>query len=241
MRKTRTAFLLAVLAVLLAPRWTNGQQVSSPYSFLDKKKDLGLFVGYVFADPGTAGLGSKDGPMAGAQFTLRVSDPLNIGVFVSYFPSTRDVIDPRAESEDERIIGKSDLDLLQLAGRLQLHLTGSRKWNNFVPILYGGVGIIFDVSPSYSCLATVIDRDPNCSLLPRDRFSFGTSLLGQIGIAVSWIPRQRLGLRFTADDSIWRLESPDGFYDETSTLDPVPPFKDWTNNIQFTLGLYFWF
>jgi hypothetical protein len=242
MRKMQAALLLIVLASLAVPGKTSAQVIKSPYDFLDRKKDIGIFIGYMFADRGAAGLGANDGPLAGIQFTLRVTDPLNIGVYGAYFPSKREVIDPRAEDEAERIIGETDVDVVMLAGRLQLHLTGSRKWHNIVPIVYGGLGIVFDVSPSFSCLPGVIEgRDPNCQLTPRDRFSFGTSFLGQIGIAFSWVPRQRLGLRFTADNSIWRLTTPDGYYDETSTITPVPSFKDWTNNIQLTLGTYFWF
>ncbi len=48
-------------------------------------------------------------------------------------------------------------------------------------------------------------------------------------------------MKVTIDDSIWRYSTPDGFYDETSTVDPFPPAKDWTNNFQITAGLFLWF
>jgi hypothetical protein len=239
MQKTRILLALVVAACLAGPSWLKAQNITSPYAFLDKKKDIGIFVGYIFADQGAAGLGSKDGPLAGVQFNLQVSEPINLGFSAAYFPSNRDVIDPSAESEADRILGEADFNMLMLLGRLQLHLTGSRKWHNLVPIVYGGAGLALDVTSSPSCFSDF--SQPDCQLSSRERFDFGSSFIGQIGLALAWIPGQRLGLRFSADDSIWRLSTPDGFYDETSTLDPVPSSKDWTNNIQLTLGLYFRF
>ncbi|MGD8698648.1 MAG: hypothetical protein PVJ43_05120 [Gemmatimonadales bacterium] len=240
MKNRQALFLLAILTSLPLPRPVDAQTITSPYDFVDKKKDLGLFVGYMFADGGNAGLGPKDGPLAGVAFNIRVSDPIAVSFIGAYFPAERDVVDPAAEEANQRVVGTADLNLLLLTGHLNLQLTGSRTWHNITPYVYGGLGIAIETGGAPSCLpgATL---HPECLLLPRERFDFGTSFVGQIGIGAMWLPRQRLGLRFTLDDSIWKLNTPVGFYDETSTIFPVPSATDWTNNFQLTAGLFFWF
>jgi len=233
-------FLLAILIAPALPSSAAAQRIASPYEFLDYKKDLGVFVGYLFTDKGRAKLGPDDGPLAGIAFHVRVSDPIVITIQGAYFPGQRDIINPAADEASERILGKTDLNLLLLSGRLNLQLTGSRTWHNIGPYVYGGLGIAIETSTSPGCLPgpTV---PTECQLQPRERFDYGTSFLGQLGIGAIWLPRKRLGLRVTFDNSIWKLNTPNGFYDETSTVFPVPPSSDWTNNLQLTGGLFFWF
>ncbi len=240
MKNRQALLLLAILTSLALPRPGEAQSISSPYDFVDKKKDLGVFVGYLFADNGSAGLGPKAGPLAGAAFNVRVSDPIAVSFIGAYFPGERDVIDPAAEDANQRIVGTANLNLLLLTGRLNLQLTGSRTWHNITPYLYGGLGIAIETGGAPSCLpgATL---HPECRLLPRERFDFGTSFIGQFGLGAIWLPGQRLGLRFSFDNSIWKLDTPAGFYDETSTVFPVPSASDWTNNLQLTAGLFFFF
>jgi hypothetical protein len=237
-RELGLALLVAALAALAAPRGAEAQRITSPYRFIEKKKDLGVFVGYMSTDRGTANLGPKSGPLAGVQLTLRLSGPINIGFYGAYFASERDIMDPSTD-EGLQAIGSTDLNLVLLAGRLQLHLTGARTWNNMVPFVYGAVGAAFDVTNDPSCLLDL--RPLPCQVGPRERFDFGTSIMGQLGLGTFWLPRQKLGLRLTLDDTIWQLPTPDGFLDPGANVDPVPPPKEWTNNLQVTVGLYYWF
>lgn len=240
MQNRHTLFLLAILVSPALPSPVQAQRIASPYEFLDYKKDLGVFAGYLFADKGRAKLGPDDGPLAGIAFNIRVSDPIVITIQGAYFPGKRDIIDPAAEEASQRILGKTDLNLLLLSGRLNLQLTGSRTWHNIAPYLYGGLGIAIETSTSPSCLPGPT-RPTECQLQPRERFDYGTSFLGQIGIGAIWLPGKRLGVRFTVDNSIWKLDTPAGFYDETSTIFPIPPASDWTNNFQLTAGLFLFF
>jgi len=236
--RTSKVLLLAMLLTAAGALQAKAQTITSAYAFVDKKKDIGPFVGYLFTDRGTVGLGPYSGPLAGVQFALRLSDPINLGAYVSYFPSERDVIDPSTERGGQ-VIGQTSMNMLQIAGQLRLHLTGSRTWHNLLPYFYFGLGVAFDVSSPPSCFD--VPSQPNCQLLPRERFDFGTSFMGQVGLAMIWLPFERIGLRMTVDDTIWQLTTPDGYYDEGSTINPIPPKKDWTNNIQVTLGAYYWF
>ena len=108
-----------------------------------------------------------------------------------------------------------------------------------MPYFYGGGGAAFDVSSPPSCFE--VPTQPNCQLTPRERFDFGVSFMGQVGFGMIWLPFRVIGFRLTIDDTIWRLTTPDGYYDPTSTINPIPPKRDWTNNIQVAVGAYYWF
>lgn len=236
--RTSKVLLLATLLTVAGAIQADAQSITSPYAFIEKKKDIGPFIGYLFTDRGRVGLGPHSGPLAGVQFAIRLSDPINLGAYVAYFPSERDVIDPSTERGGE-VIGKTSMNMLLIAGQLRLHFTGSRTWHGLVPYFYGGAGAAFDVSSPPSCFD--VPTQPNCRLLPRERFDFGVSFMGQVGFGMIWLPFRVIGFRLTIDDTIWRLTTPDGYYDEGSTINPIPPKRDWTNNIQVALGAYYWF
>ncbi len=238
--RTSEVLLLATLLSVAGAAEADAQTITSPYAFIEKKKDIGPFIGYMFADRGRVGLGPQAGPLAGLQFSIGLSGPIYFGAYASYFPSERDVIDPSIEQGGSEVIGKTSINLLLLAGQLRLQLTGSRTWHNLVPFFYGGAGAAFDVSSTPSCDFSNRD-DPTCNLDPPERFDFGVSFMGQIGLGVIWLPFRRIGFRLTFDDTIWRLTTPDGYYAETSTIFPVPPKQDWTNNLQLAVGAYYWF
>jgi len=222
--RTSNALLLAALLTAAGFDQADAQTITSPYDFIEKKKDLGLFVGYLFADRGSLGLGPYEGPLAGAKFTLGLSGPMNLGAYVSYFPSERDVVDL---VQGGTVLGKTSMNLLLITGQLKLQLTGPRTWNNLAPYFYLGLGVAFDVSSPPSCFDE--PGQPNCRLPAQERFSFGTAFMGQVGFGTIWLPFERIGFRATVDDSIWELSSPGGLGDE------------WTNNIQVTFGAYYWF
>lgn len=226
------------MAIALTAEPAVGQTVPSPYEFVEPSQDLGAFVAYLSTNRGTVDLGPKSAALFGLQYAIRLNDPMQLGAFVAYMPGERDVIDPRAEG-GPRVIGTQDLTLLLLAGRLQLNLTGVRTWNNLMPYLLVGIGIAIDASADPSC---ALNPDvAHCRLEPRDRFDFGNSFLGQLGLGAAWLPTERFGLRLTVHDNIWRLKAPSGFLDPELALDPVPSDTEWLNNFQFSAGLSLWF
>lgn len=246
MRKLVYGTLLVALSVGLArPGDLQAQRVPSPYRFIEPKQDLGLSFSYVWADAGKAGMGPKAGPAVGVRWTRRVSRPLSLTPEVVFFHSERDVIDPSLEEGQEdrgngsAIVGTHGLDILLVAGRVNLNLTGSRTWHNFVPYLLGGIGVAIEVSGATSCLPE--STAPDCQIRARERFDFGSSLLLQFGLGTVWIPRQRLSLRIEGLDRIWRIKTPPGYYEPGITIFPIPQATDWTNNWEIGLTLSYWF
>lgn len=245
MQKLSYATFLSVLAVgLLWPCESQAQQVPSPYRFIEPKQDLGISISYIWADAGKAGIGPKAGPAISLRYTRRVSRPLSITPEVVVFRTERDVIDPSLEEGQEdqgngsAFVGTQGLDILLVAGRINLNLTGSRTWHNLGPYLHGGIGIAIDLSGATSCPPST---EPDCEIRARERFDFGTSFLMQLGFGTVWIPRQRFSLRVEGLDRIWRIQTPTGYYDPSITIRPIPQASDWTNNWEISLTLSYWF
>lgn len=246
MRGLNSACLLTVLAASVAwPCPAQAQQLPSPYRFIEPKQDLGVSISYFFADPGAAGIGPKAGPALGVRYTRRLSRPISLTPQVVLFTSERKVIDPSLEEgqEDEGngsvSVGTEGIDILLVAGRVNLNLTGTRTWHRLAPYLFGGLGIAIEVSGSPQC--AIQFRRPDCQIEPRERFDFGTSFVFQLGIGTVWLPSQRFGIRLEFLDNMWRLKTPPGYYDPGVTVTPVPPSSDWTNNFELSLTLSIWF
>lgn len=238
MIRARIVVSAAVVATAVMAGTAAAQRISSPYEFVERKQDLGPFAAYVLTAAGAAGLNANSGFMAGLQYSLTLSGPMQLNAFGAYWPTERDVIDPAAEGGPASI-GTADLPIVLLGLRIKLSLTGARTWHNLVPQIVAGIGLAFDTSQEPNC---VLDREtPQCRLAPDERFRFGNAFMGQIGFGVAWMWSQRLGARLSVEDYLWRLTTPDGFRDPDLMLNPAPPQKDWTNNIGLSLGISYWF
>lgn len=234
-----SVFLCTALAIVSGPATAAAQEISSPYSFVESRQDLGPFVGWLATGRGGADVGPKAGFVYGLQYTISVTGPLSIGVVGTYFPAERDVIDPSTEGAGPLVVGTEEIEILTIDGRLQLNLTGSRTWHNLMPFVLVGGGIAVDLTGDTGC--TLNSTRADCRVLPRERFDFGNSFLVQAGIGTAWYSGGPLGARITLLDKIWNFETPEGFFDPGTDLDPVPPEDEWTNNFQLTVALTYWF
>jgi hypothetical protein len=232
--------LVAISVSLAAPNRLGAQTIDSPYRFLSFKRDVGVYVAYIFADAGGWGLGAQPGPAIGLQGAMRISDPLNVSVNVSYFPTERNVMDPSTGESRPEKLGTTPFNLLMLSARLQFNLTGARTWHRLVPYLIGGAGIAIDVAGDVNC-SIPNNPDPTCDLGPLERFNFGTSFMGQVGFGTAIVISRRIGARITFEDNIWRLTTPEGWFLGGINLLPFPPSKEWTNNWQLSFIATYWF
>ncbi len=225
--------LLTVVAALAGPAHAQAQRIASPYRFVERKQDIGPFTSYLYTDRGRANLGPDSGLLYGVRYALRVTEPLRFSAFAAFFPAQRDVIDPTGENAPN-VVGTEELDLLFVSGQLHLVLTGSRTWHNFAPYVIAGLGLIIELTGDPSC--AVGSTRPDCRVAVRERFEFGTSFLGTGGLGLMWIPSGRLGVRLQVTNMIWRLRAPGEFFDLG-----LAPETDWTNNLELSGGLGFWF
>ncbi len=223
---------------LLPAEDLGAQAISSPYRFVERKTDLGPYAAWLLSDRASSDLGPKSGRVYGLQFARRISDPIQISLFGGYFDSERDVIDPSPDSPAE-VIGTVDQNIVLLALRLQFNLTGARTWHNLIPYLLGGIGLAIDASSQPSCL--VVSTNLECQLDTDAVFDFGTHFMGQFGLGSIWLLSERLGFRGTIHNNLWRLTTPPAFLDPERNQDPAPREQEWTNNIQISLGVSYWF
>jgi hypothetical protein len=179
---------------------------------------------------GSVGLGPSGGTIVGARYGVDVSGPFGLEGVASWYKSTRDVIDPR-RPEADRSIGKADVSILTVDGRLRFGLTGQRTWHGLSPAVYAGAGVAFDVAPT----------PPEDELLASDqRYDFGVRMTGVLGTGVRWMVSDRVLVRGDANLALWQIRAPDGFFSTSLNLGAIPR-SEWVNNGTVSFGLAYRF
>lgn len=226
----------AALGLLAAP--TAGQQISSPYEFVETSQGIRVFGGYVFTDRGAVDIGPGSAPAGGVGYTIRISGPFNIDAQASFMPTTRrvyDVTDDTAGvSQDPMVglvqLGTADLSLLMLDASLRFDITGPRTWYALQPYALIGAGGVFVVSTD-----NAVEEELPAESDARARFQNGFT--GHIGAGVEWHATERFTLRADARDVLWKVHVPDGFQPGRRNIDDDP----WVQNLHLSLGLVYRF
>lgn len=228
----RIGFVVALLALLAGT--VAGQQIRSPYRFIDTSQFGGVSGGQVFASRGRLDTGPHDAPMVFARWGLRVSGPFTVGAEVGYMPSpsTRIVRDTVFAADSVyRPLGEADFTLLTVLGNLRFNVTGPRTWNGLQPFVLFGAGAAMDLAGTAPADTLVQPVDA--------RFDFGTSFAGQIGAGVEWFPSASLSARIDAHNVLWKLKVPDAF--GRTLRGENFPGSEWEQNFVLSAGLSFHF
>ena len=232
-RSTLSASILA--AVVLSAGSAEGQQISSPYEFLETAQGIRVFGGYVFADRGPIDIGPGSGPAIGAGYNIRVSGPFEFDGQVTFLPTSRRVFDitPTDSAtlhEDPRAglveLGTADLSLMLLDLTLRFDLTGPRTWHDLQPFALIGAGGVFRLAADN----TVEENLPTDVEL---RVRFRNGFTGHVGAGVEWHFSDRFTLRFDARDVLWKIHTPRGFFQRGRLIDN----EQWVQTGHLTLGL----
>ncbi len=226
----RTLRGATVLALMLVPSWVDAQTIPSPYSYFGAGKEAGPIIGYMSAATGRFGFGPSGGPLMGGRFGIELAGPLSFETVVAVVSGSRDIINP-GRDEGERKIGEADASIMMVDARLKFTLTGNRAWHKLAPFWVFGAGMAFDLAG-----ADLLEED----LEPADRFAFGSSFFGTLGVGNRWFVTDRFGVRADALFSLWKLKTPPGF------SDPARPFinveeGEWARGLSFAIsGLWRW-
>jgi hypothetical protein len=226
----RTLCGAALLALMLVPSWADAQTIPSPYSYLTATKEAGPIIGYMSAARGRFGFGPQGGTLVGGRFGIELSGPLSFETLAAVVDGTRDIINP-GRDEGERNVGEADARMMMVDARLKFSLTGNRTWHNIAPFLVFGGGMAFDVAG-----IDPLDEE----LEAADRFAFGNSFFGTVGVGNRWFITDRFGVRADGVFSLWKLKTPPGF------SDPSRPFvnveeSEWARGLSFAIsGLWRW-
>lgn len=233
---------LAVLFVSGAafPLFAQAQErIDTPYEWIDRSLRVGAFAGHISADRGQSDIGPGSSAVFGARLRTRVSSPLSLELSAGLGRSDRYVVDPRPE-DGPAAVDTVDIGWLMLEGGFQIALTGARTWHGVQPYvtLTGGVLLGIDEEQSDSLAA------------PEDvafRYEVGTAGVFSGGVGLEWLPTERLGVGLEVRDHLWRIKTPDGFF-QGDILDrieelglPAPRETEWVHNLELSASLHYYF
>lgn len=228
---------MAVLASIAGP--ARGQQIGSPYDFIETAQGVRAFASYILTDRGSIDIGPGSGLAAGVGYNIRISGPFEFDTQATFFPTSRRVFDitpqdsatlredPKAGLEE---LGTADLSLLMLDATLRFDLTGPRTWYRLQPYALIGAGGVFRLSSD----------DTAEENLPTDvelRVRFQNGFTGHVGAGFELYVTERMTVRADARDVLWKLHVPSGFFQPGRVIDD----EQWVQNGQFSLGLVFRF
>lgn len=219
----RAPALAALLA--MAPTATLAQTIPSPFRFVETRQEAGLFAGSSTVAGGRFGFGPKGGTLLGGRWGIDLSGPLGFEGVVGFISGTRDVVNPAQVVGDMRL-GEADVRLGTVDARLRFTFTGDRTWHGLAPFIATGGGMVFDLSPS-----AALDEE----LLADDRFDFNSSFFGTLGTGVKFFVTERIALRGDAVFSLWKVDTPPGFSDQSRGFTAVEK-SEWVSGRHLTLA-----
>jgi len=217
-----------ILFGLSCPALADAQTIPSPFSYLERGQEFGIFAGHMNSGSGRFGFGPKGGIMAGARYGVELSGPISFEGVVGYVDGERDVVDPGRE-EGDRIIGQADASILTIDARMKFSFVGRRSWHNLSPFFTAGGGIAIDSSSP-----SELDR----ILLPADVFDFGTSFFGTLGLGSRWFLSDAIALRGDWVFSLWKIDTPPGYADPERGFIAVED-GEWVWGTSFSLSLLY--
>jgi hypothetical protein len=228
---------LPVLAVaLLLPATVDAQVIDSPYRWVERAMNAGVFAGVISPTTGIVELGPQSGPVVGSRFSMRLSGPFTAELDVGYLPTSRAIVDTvRVGGEWQQIVVdgapvEAPVQMLLAQLGLRFNVTGARTYHGLQPFLLLGGGAAVDL----------VRRPTEEEILPINaRFRFGTSFAGQLGGGVEWFATERVALRADVRNVIWRIRYPEAF--RIADQDNVIPANEWRSNHQLTAGISLYF
>jgi hypothetical protein len=217
--------LMSALALAAAPAGGAAQTVPSPFRFVESGMEAGAFVGRASIAQGRFSYGPSGGVTAGGRWSIDFNGPLGFEVAAGVISGGRDVINP-ARAEGDRKVGEADVLLGTADARLRFSLTGDRTWNRIAPFIVAGGGLAFDLA----------GKDPADDLLTAEnRFDFGTTFLGTMGLGSKYFVSEGFVLRGDATFSLWKIDTPPGFSDPDLGIEAVEE-SEWVRGLLFTVA-----
>lgn len=229
MRPSLSSLPAAVAGLfLLVAAPASAQSIPSPYEYLERRQEIGPFVGQMSAGTGRFGYAPSGGLLYGGRYAIELSGPLSFEGLVAGTRTTREVVDP-SRVEGDRILGEVDTPIMLIDVGFRFTLTGRRSWHGLAPFIAAGGGLAIDMGDK----AGLDER-----LLPEDVFDFGNSFVGTIGGGTRWFLTERIALRADGIFSLWKVDTPPGFSDPDRDFENVSD-GEWLAGTSYTLTLLY--
>lgn len=214
------------LASWALPGPGQGQNIPSPYRFVETRHEVGLRVSYLSLGTGAFDYGPRPGVGVGAHYGFRVTGPFALETNFLFLPTRRSLIDP-GRDEGDRKVGESDARLLGWDARLRFNLTGDRTWRALQPSVQVGAGLALDLAGG-----SPTEQE---KILPEDRFRFGVPVLGTFGGGLAWLPFDPFLFRMDLGVTLWALRAPKGYRNPTRGLGQVDR-REWVGGPTISVG-----
>lgn len=222
-RRTRS-WILAAMAVVIAPASAVAQSIPSAYRHIELAQALQIYGGHISAQKGDPDLGVASSPAFGIQYTGRFAAPVAGVVRLSMAPSDRTIY-TRPDANDLTSplepIDEASATLLMAEAGMRLLLTGPRTWYALAPYVEGTAGM----------LAVAGSRTAEESALPSDQVvDFGPSFAFGVGLGTNWFVSERISIEAATQGLMWRLSVPEGL-SRTGSKD-----SEWIGNLGVRIG-----
>ncbi len=213
------------IAVAVTP--AAGQTIPSPFAFVEYSQEWAVFLGKSSLNPGQLGLGPRNATMGGGRYSAGFGS-MSVDITGTLFASSRQVRDV-SRPEDDRVLGRSDMDIFLLDVRLRLNLTGGRTWHSLQPFITfgGGLALPFSVDRTIE----VVTFMPS-----EEQYSLGTRFTGTFSGGTNYHLTDKLSLRLDGVVNLWKVITPVGWL--TVDADPLGenPQGEWVAVKSLTVG-----
>ncbi len=231
--------LLSVIFLASAPS-LYGQEpsIDTPYRWIEQGMRFAVSPGYIFTSRGSLNLGPGSTPTAAGRFRIRVSNPLSFEINATYGNSNRFIVDPLANG-GPAVVDTVNSSWILAEAAVQFTFTGGRTWHGIQPYLIFGGGGIFGLGEEVSPFEDLLN-------LQLYVYEIGSAPDFLAAGGLEWILSRKVGLSFEVRDHIWRLKAPEGFFTPEilqiilETGAPAPSESEWTNNVEFSLSIWFY-
>ena len=203
--------LMTVFAARPAPAQVGHDPAHSPYRDLRASHQITFSGGYLAGGGGEAGVGPKQGPLAGLRYSLSLSGSLEMTVGVHGASLGRFLIDSGGVARQSVIIADAGFTL---------RITGPKTWHGWMPYVGASMGV---------ASGSTVAQDSS-GFAFGNPFQFGPRLgLRRYGGPVSlWIEGW---------DPIWRLRYPATW--QSGATPRVTVGREWVHNPTLLVGLSF--
>ena len=196
----------------------------SPYRDQSLGQTLSILGGQLLVNRDPADVAPKSAPLFGARYDVGVGGPSVMYVRYLVSSSERRSLLP-SELPETRVSGTPSVMMHIVDLGLDVSLTGRKSWNNLMPSLAGGIGIVSDF------------RSADVG-----GYKFGTKFSVSYGAALRFAPPGRFSYRLDLTNFYWQYQYPDAYFvppatGEAPILTNVKDRNKWKNNWGVTAGI----
>ena len=199
--------LAAILLLVTTGERAEAQEVESPYEFFDHRWEFSAGIQHWETDTGQFDLAPSSGTGAVARVGYHLAGPFTLEGVGSLVPTSRSVVEPTSPGDNgngPQAVGQADVLMATGEARLRFHVTGDRTWNDLAPYASAGVGVSNDFEGH---------QTPDEELSQSDRFNFGPTVTGYLGLGSQWFAGDRFLVQADVGVNAWRMSNPTGFQD----------------------------